>query len=239
MDLETEIRGIENACKENITRSHSQIDQLEGKIKDLDKKMRIMDEKVAKSLDFPLLKEIKNGILQKTGDQCTLECIAGAYAVPSRTFKCSANDYCTNRRTMCLAAKSCKEIQQHFADAQDGTYTIFNQIGFLHYDVYCDMKTDGGGWALTAVVANGDSNSWTFGDADKDYGDRNALWENEITVGKVNNKTNQTPKDFKSMAFVDLPAKELMISFKGGTSYKSLIYKQCQAKEPLSEEGIA
>ena len=211
------VKALESECRKNSTRIEEHIKRVEGKLADMAKEMKSLRSKVEKGLDFPLMKKIPNGMLEKNGDQCTLECITGAYALPSRTFKCSNSDYCGSQPIKCLAAKSCVEMRRSIPGAPSGVYAIFSQDGASSYDVYCDMETDGGGWTLAAVVANGDSNNWLFGDGDKDYGDYNALWENGMTLGKVDNMTNKKPNDFKSMAFIDLPAKELLISFKGNS----------------------
>jgi hypothetical protein len=49
--------------------------------------------------------------------------------------------------------KSCKEIKDAKPNSLDGIYTI-NPTGSNSFNVYCDMKTDGGGWMLFGVNGN-------------------------------------------------------------------------------------
>ena len=213
--MENEMSEIKRKCNEDVKLSNQRINQVESKVANMSQEMKEFASRVEKRLKCPQVKRIENGVLEKKDDECQLECNPGAYAVPQKKFKCSESDFCTYSKIKCLAAKSCLEILQNLPASQNGVYTIFSQDASFKYEVFCDMVADGGGWALAAVIANGDANNWVFGDADKDYGDSNALWENSLTLGKVDSMTSKTAKDFKSQAFIELPAKELLITFKG------------------------
>lgn len=215
--METEMNNIKRKCENDTKISTQYIKQVEMKVANITQEMKKFALRFEEKLKCPSFKKVENGLLEKNGEKCQLKCNPGAYALPAESFKCSESDYCTNSKVRCLAAKSCKDILQHFPKSQNGVYTIFSNDGASSYDVYCDMVADGGGWTLTAVIANGDGNSWVFGDTDKDYGDSNSLWENSLTLGKVTESTSSSAKDFKSRAFMDMPAKELLISFKGET----------------------
>lgn len=83
------------------------------------------------------------------------------------------------------------------------------------YRVYCDQETAGGGWTLTAVVANDARDYWRYTGRDGDMGDVNSLWESGQTLGNLTARTVRTARDFKSHAFVSLPADEVMLTHNG------------------------
>ena len=215
--MEAEIKNIKKKCENDTKISNHYIKQVEMKVANISQEMKKLALQFEEKLKCPQFKKVENGLLEKNGEKCQLKCNHGAYALPAESFKCNESDYCTNSKIRCLTAKSCKDILQHFPRSQNGVYTIFSKDDASAYDVYCDMVAGGGGWTLTAVIANGDENNWVFGDNDKDYGDYNSLWENSLTIGKVTNRTSSSAKDFKSRAFMDMPGKELLISFKGET----------------------
>ena len=158
-------------------------------------------------------KKLQNGVLEKKGDVCHLRCIQGTYAFPGKQFLCKESEFCAEAR--CVPVTSCKEIKKLLPIATNGVYAIFRKDGGSSYNVYCDMTTDGGGWTLAANIANGDSNNWVFGDKDRDFGDSSSLWENDMTLGTVDSATINRPLDFKSRAFIEVDARELLISYKG------------------------
>ena len=217
------MKNIKKKCEDDVKLSNEYIKQVEMKVANISQEMKKFAVRVEKKLNCPLFKKVENGLLEKNGDNCKLKCNPGTYAIPASSFKCNESDYCTNSNIRCLAAKSCSEILQQFPKSQNEVYTIFTGDGTSSYGVYCDMMTDGGGWTLAAVVANGDGNNWAFGDNDRDFGDSNSLWENSVTLGKVGVRTSTTAADFKSRAFTDLAAKELMITFKGEKHNKILL----------------
>eukprot|EP00794_Sanderia_malayensis_P010130 gene10130-11165_t len=178
---------------------------------DVEKRLQLLDEKIEKKL-AEKSKRIENGVIEREGDNCMLKCKDGAYAVPKQPFPCDSN-------TMykCAVAESCKDILKYHPNSASGQYKILAPTGSLAYDVFCDMSTDKGGWTLAAVIANGDSNLWTFGDGDKDFGDMNSLWENDVTLESSANLTyvSQAAEDFKSKAFLNSRGHELLVTFKG------------------------
>ena len=51
---------------------------------------------------------------------------------------------------------SCSELKSKYPNKKSGLYLFYDQ-NYVPYEVYCDMDTDGGGWALVAsVVEQGD-----------------------------------------------------------------------------------
>ena len=212
-----ELKNVKKKCEDNFKQSDQHLKQVEMKVANISQEMKIIALKVKEKLKCSQFRNVENGLLEKDGENCQLKCNQGTYALPAKSFKCNESYCLTVANIKCLAAKSCKDILHHLPESQNGVYTIFSQDGASSYDVFCDMTSGGGGWTLTAVVANGDGNNWAFGDSDRDYGDSNALWENSATLGRVKNKTSTSAKDFKSRAFNDLAARELLISFKGKT----------------------
>jgi len=213
--MENELKYVKKKCEDDSKQHTQYIKKVEMKVANISQEMKKFALRVEEKLKCPLFKKVENGLLKKNGDKCKLMCNLGTYALPKESFKCNDSDCFTNPNIRCLAAKSCKDILHHFPKSQNGVHTIFSKDGTSSYDVFCDMTLDGGGWTLAAVVANGDGNNWAFGDTDKDYGDSNALWENSATLGKVDSMTSTTAKDFKSRAFNDLAANQLLVSFKG------------------------
>ena len=213
--MENELKYVKKKCEDDSKQHTQYIKKVEMKVANISQEMKNFALRVEEKLKCPLFKKVENGLLKKNGDKCKLMCNLGTYALPKESFKCNDSDCFTNPNIRCLAAKSCKDILHHFPKSQNGVHTIFSKDGTSSYDVFCDMTLDGGGWTLAAVVANGDGNNWVFGDTDKDYGDSNALWENSATLGKVDSMTSTTAKDFKSRAFNDLAANQLLVSFKG------------------------
>ena len=212
--LEQKLSNLEGKC--NATDKHLQQlkSQSESRILSLEKKVSEQAAKLNKLINADSTKTIENGMLEKRGSTCLVKCNKGSYPYPSQSFPCSY-DYCKEQMPKCIAAKSCKDIAKYVANAGSGVYSVQSNDGTNVYPVYCDMATDRGGWTLAAVVANGDSDNWVYGDADNNFGDVNSLWENSVVLGKVDANTITTAKDFKSPAFNDMKANELLISFKG------------------------
>ena len=162
---------------------------------------------------------IPNGVIscegKKVGDRCQVTCSKGSYPYPTDSTVCTIQGSWQNNIPACKKAKSCKDVLRYKPTAKSGLYSIWNKPEDVQYDVYCEMDNDKGGWTLAAVIANGDAKSWTFDDKDRDYGDLSSLWENSATLGSANVNTPKTAKDFKSWAYLDVSAKELLITFKG------------------------
>jgi hypothetical protein len=61
---------------------------------------------------------------------------------------------------VCTTARSCQPIKLAHPAASDGTYNIDpdGPAGLAAFSVYCDMTTDGGGWALVRVDDNSTKN---------------------------------------------------------------------------------
>lgn len=226
-ELENKINKIKNDCSTNATKFEQFKTKAETQFKELEKKINDLAAKVNKLVVMPSKKKIKNGVLERRGDICLLKCIDGAYASRKGPFKCSSTDFCTDETFQCVAVRSCKDIKTHFPSATSGLYKVRNKRGTASFEVYCDMSTANGGWTLAAVVANGDKNNWVFGDNDRDYGDMTSLWENDVALGTVSNNTLRTAKDFKSLAFTEINAKELLITFKGIPTFSA---KNCLTK---------
>ena len=163
--------------------------------------------------------KIQNGVVscegKKVGHRCKVTCRKGSYSYPTDSTVCTIQGIWKNDMPACKRAKSCKDVLRYNPTAKSGLYSIWNKAENVQYDVYCEMDSDHGGWTLAAVIANGDAQSWTYDDKDRDYGDLSSLWENSATLGNVNVNTPKTAKDFKSMAYLDVSAKELLITFKG------------------------
>ncbi|XP_065056396.1 uncharacterized protein LOC135684690 [Rhopilema esculentum] len=208
--LEVEIRGVEQGCKKNASFVAQFATETEMKLKELEEKIEKLQQQQASMV---LTKKLQNGVLEKMGDVCNLRCIPGTYAFPGKNFSCKESDYCAEAR--CVPVTSCKEIKKLMPVAKSGVYAIIRKDGGPSYNVYCDMTTDGGGWTLAANIANGDSNNWIFGDKDRDFGDSASLWENDMTLGTVDNATINRPQDFKSRAFLEVDSRELLITYKG------------------------
>ena len=213
--MENELKNVKKKCEDDSKQSAQYIKQVEMKVANISQELKNFALRVEEKLKCPQFKKVENGLLRKNGDKCKLLCNPGTYALPNESFKCNESVCYTNASIRCLAAKSCKDVLRYFPKSRDGVYTIFSKDGKSSYDVFCDMTSNGGGWTLAAVIANGDGNNWVFGDIDRDYGDSNALWESSATFGKVDSTTSTTAKDFKSRAFNDLAANQLLISFKG------------------------
>ena len=214
-ELENKMSKIQNGCSKNATKFEQFKTKAEIQFKELEKKINDLAAKVNKLTVMPSKKKIKNGVLERRGDICLIKCIDGAYATRKGPFKCSSADFCTDETFHCVAVRSCKEIKARFSSTRSGLYKVLNKQGTASFEVYCDMTTANGGWTLAAVIANGDENNWIFGDSDRDYGDMTSLWENDVALGSVSNNTLRTAKDFKSLAFIEVEAKELLITFKG------------------------
>ena len=113
---------------------------------------------------------------------------------------------------------SCRHIRQNRNKMEfgDGIYFIRpQQSNGETFAVYCDMTTDNGGWTLVAVVANGDDQHWTFDDRHGDDGQRTSNWEAVTTIGELTSHTPMANKDFKSKAYYTVPAKEVLLTYKG------------------------
>ncbi len=215
--LEKEVSDLESNC--NTTEKNLESFKIESKaaIESLQKQLKALALDSKDACLAGCVKKIKYGVLERKGHTCELKCVDGAYAFPARKFSCGIKDYFSTETPTCLLAKSCTDVLKYDSNAKSGVYKIFRDDTSSAYDVYCDMMTDQGGWTLVAVVANGDNENWIYGTVDKDYGDLNSLWENDAVLGKVDKDTATTGRDFKSLAFVDLKASELLVTLRGNT----------------------
>ena len=95
------------------------------------------------------------------------------------------------------AGTSCEDILLSGSSTGDGTYSIEGTTGSV-FDVWCDMTTDGGGWALAGSVTNDGSRNWNS------Y----TNFTSTTTWGSI--ATSQTA-DFKSDAWTDLAGDDFMV----------------------------
>jgi len=105
--------------------------------------------------------------------------------------------------------KSCEDIKlSDTATTNDGIYMIFSRKSKTFYPVFCEMKTDNGGWTLVASVhrnqtGNSFNNKWS-----KANGFYGSSWMDAETFGLVETASSD---DYKNRAFYEIEAKQLMI----------------------------
>lgn len=81
--------------------------------------------------------------------------------------------------------------------AADGRYWVDSGSGAS--EVYCDMTTDGGGWALAAVVSDDGHDTWTY--------TRRRYWDvDSSTFGSL----DTLDSDYKSVVLMDLPFTDVL-----------------------------
>ena len=128
--------------------------------------------------------------------------------------------HCDPLGSLTKPAESCLHLRNSVTGPKgpfsDGIYYISPKgSNGVPFPVFCDMHTAGGGWTLVAVVANGDDQHWTFDDRHGDDGQRTSNWEAETTIGEISYRTPFANEDYKSKAFYTVPAKAVLLTYKG------------------------
>lgn len=107
--------------------------------------------------------------------------------------------------------RSCKDLVGN--GRTSGIYTIQTESNDMETEVYCDLENAAGGWTLVASVhennidgkcSPGDNWSGNMGI----NGKSTKNWENFRTFGQVDSATSE---DFKSPAYFDSPARDVMV----------------------------
>ena len=98
-------------------------------------------------------------------------------------------------------ATSCKAILAEDASSSSGLYHV--TIAGKAQQVYCEMKTQGGGWMLAGVVSSSDNHNWTHA---------LGTWENDVTFGTPDPGKDA---DYKGPGFAHFGASEVRIDFQG------------------------
>ncbi len=124
---------------------------------------------------------------------------------------CSAGEVSTGPNApTCELTASCQQLLSMRPDTPSGIVSI--EPAEESFDVFCDMVTDGGGWTLIAVSAQGGT-EWTW--------NQRALWTtNRNTFGSLDDLAPSTmtfAANYKNLGLHDLHMEDVMIRWASTT----------------------
>jgi len=97
--------------------------------------------------------------------------------------------------------RSCKQIKNNWGSASNGIYKVTpNGAGGNEFNVYCDMTTDSGGWALVMKV-DGKNSTFKY---------NSSYWSNDSTVNP--SSTDLSLTEHKNPAFSLMPFSQIKLA---------------------------